>query len=119
LVLALVAFDVRFVQPRRSPPLAASGPRRLRIAAGIPLRRTSDNTTGDKAGDAANDAGLGNKETPAPSRIGNIPTYGRPAPAAASLPATTRSIARARGQILSGPGQAKPPPGPAAVRRWF
>src|SRR3984957_13587577 len=44
-----------------------------------PLRRVGDNTGNtDKTGDAANDAGVADKDKPAPSRIGQIPTYGLP-----------------------------------------
>src|ERR1700691_4047385 len=51
-----------------------------------PLRKVNDRT-GDNATDPtdpANDARLTDKDAPAPSRIGNIPTYGLPAASGAS-----------------------------------
>src|SRR6476620_5833895 len=48
-----------------------------------PLRRTSD-TAPDSTGDPASDDGLRGRNEPAPSRIGNTPTYGVPAASGAS-----------------------------------
>jgi hypothetical protein len=116
LVLALVAFDVRFAQAQT---LTTALLRPVRDGfvspQESPLRRTSDNTTGDKTGDAANDARLGDKETPAPSRIGNIPTYGLPAASGASTSGYD-SLNRTRKRPKFYPGQTrpKPPPGPGS-----
>src|SRR4030088_3785313 len=75
-----------------------------------PLRRTSDNM-----GEAANDAGLRDKDTPAPSRIGNIPTYGLAAASGASASGFD-SLNRTRKKPKYYPGQARPrpPPGPGS-----
>ncbi len=83
-----------------------------------PLRRTSDatsDTAGDRTGDAANDARLRDKDTPAPSRIGQIPTYGLPAASGASTSGFD-SLNRTRKRTKFYPGQArpKPPPGPGS-----
>src|SRR5258706_5131898 len=83
-----------------------------------PLRRTSDatsDTAGDRTGDAANDAKLRDKDTPAPSRIGQIPTYGLPAASGASTSGFD-SLNRTRKRTKFYPGQArpKPPPGPGS-----
>src|ERR1700738_863921 len=74
-----------------------------------PLRRTAD----DRTSDAANDARLRDKDTPAPSRIGNIPTYGL-APASGAADSGFDSLNRTRKKPKLYPGQAKPkpPPGP-------
>jgi len=116
LVLALVAFDARFAQAQT---LTTALLRPVRDGfvspQESPLRRTSDNTTRDKTGDAANDTRLGDKETPAPSRIGNIPTYARPAASGASTSGFD-SLNRTRKKPKFYPGQArpKPPPGPGS-----
>jgi hypothetical protein len=75
-----------------------------------PLRRTSDKTS-----DAADDVRLRDKDTPAPSRIGNIPTYGLPAASGASSSGFD-SLNRTRKKPTFYPGQAKPkpPPGPGS-----
>ena len=94
---------------------AAPGARRFCVAAGIPLRRTSDNTTGEQTSDSAHDGRLRDKDTPAPSRIGNIPTYGLPAASGASTSGYD-SLNRTRKKPKFYPGQArpKPPPGPGS-----
>jgi hypothetical protein len=76
-----------------------------------PLRRTAD----DRTSDAANDARLRDKDTPAPSRIGNIPTYGL-APASGAADSGFDSLNRTRKKPKLYPGQAKPkpPPGPGS-----
>jgi hypothetical protein len=77
-----------------------------------PLRRTGDT---DKTGDAANDARLreADKDTPAPSRIGAIPTYGLSAASGAAVTGYD-SLNRTRKKPKYYPGQAKPKasPGP-------
>ena len=77
-----------------------------------PLRSTSEPTP-DQAGDAANDARLRetDKDTPAPSRIGNIPTYGLSAASGAS-DSGYDSLNRRRKKPKYYPGQAKPKPSP-------
>jgi hypothetical protein len=79
-----------------------------------PLRRTADNAA-DKTSDAANDARLRDKDAPAPSRIGQIPTYGLPAASGASGSGYD-SLNRTRKKPKLYPGQAKPkpPPGPGS-----
>src|SRR3984885_4588547 len=80
-----------------------------------PLRKVNDKT-GDNATDptdAVNGDPLGDDNTPAPSRIGNTPTYGLPAANGAS-DSGFDSLNRTRKQPKFYPGQAKPkpPPGP-------
>jgi hypothetical protein len=77
-----------------------------------PLRSTSE-PTADQPGDAANDARLRetDKDTPAPSRIGNIPTYGLSAASGAS-DSGYDSLNRQRKKPKYYPGQAKPKPSP-------
>jgi len=78
-----------------------------------PLRRTSENDA-DKASDAANDARPRDKDKPAPSRIGKIPTYGLPAASGASDQGFD-SLNRTRKKPKLYPGQAKlRPPGPGS-----
>jgi len=74
------------------------------------LRKTSENTA-DKTSDAANDERLRDKDTPAPSRIGNIPTYGLPAAGGAS-DSGYDSLNRTRRKPKFFPGQARPKPSP-------
>ena len=78
-----------------------------------PLRKTSEDT-GDKTSDAASDGRL-RKDKPAPSRIGNIPTYGLPAASGAS-DVGFDSLNRTRKKPKFYPGQVrpKPPPGPGS-----
>jgi hypothetical protein len=79
-----------------------------------PLRRTSD-TALDNAGDPASDDGLRGRDQPAPSRIGNTPTYGVPAASGASASGYD-SLNRTRKKPKLYPGQPrpKPPPGPGS-----
>jgi hypothetical protein len=74
------------------------------------LRKTSENTA-DKTSDATNDERLRDKDTPAPSRIGNIPTYGLPAAGGAS-DSGYDSLNRTRRKPKFFPGQARPKPSP-------
>jgi hypothetical protein len=82
-----------------------------------PLRRTGFTTSeaNDKTGDAANDARLRDKDKPAPSRIGQVPSYGLPAASGASDQGFD-SLNRKRRKPKFYPGQAKPkpPPGPGS-----
>jgi hypothetical protein len=77
-----------------------------------PLRPTSDRT-GEGLPDSASDLRLRNPDTPAPSRVGRIPTYGLPAANGAS-DSGYDSLNRKRKKPKYYPGQArpKPPPGP-------
>jgi hypothetical protein len=80
-----------------------------------PLRRTGDtrsSETNDRTGDAATDARLRGNDTPAPSRIGKIPSYGLPAASGAAMSGYD-SLNRRRVKPKFYPGQARPkPPGP-------
>src|SRR5665647_2306735 len=78
-----------------------------------PLRRIGDKP-GDSAADPsdpANDPKLRDKDTPAPSRIGAIPTYGLPA-ASGAAGSGFDSLNRTRKKPKLYPGQAKPKPSP-------
>src|ERR1700694_4855271 len=109
--LALVAFD-------KSPAWAQAitsdlfrpVPDGFVLAQDSPLRRTGDSTD-----DAADDRRLREKNTPAPSRIGRIPTYGLPAASGASDTGFD-SLNRRRKRPKFYPGQVKPkpPPGPGS-----
>src|ERR1700733_4572174 len=80
-----------------------------------PLRKVNDKTDDNATDptDAVNGDPLGDDNTPAPSRIGNTPTYGLPAANGAS-DSGFDSLNRTRKQPKFYPGQAKPkpPPGP-------
>ena len=84
-----------------------------------PLRRTAGDA-GDSTGDPADDARLRDKDRPAPSRIGNIPTYGLPA-ANGAAGSGFDSLNRNRKPAKLYPGQPKPKrpfpgsPAPAAT----
>jgi len=84
-----------------------------------PLRRTAGDA-GDSTGDPADDARLRDKDRPAPSRIGNIPTYGLPA-ANGAAGSGFDSLNRNRKLAKLYPGQPKPKrpfpgsPAPAAT----
>ena len=73
-----------------------------------PLRKITENMA-DKTGDAAGNDGLRDKDRPAPSRIGKIPTYGVPAANGASEQGFD-SLNRARKKPKLYPGQARPKP---------
>ncbi len=72
-----------------------------------PLRRISDNTSDTPDPDAR----LRDKDQPAPSRIGQIPTYGLPAANGASGTGFD-SLNRTRKKPTFYPGQARPKPAP-------
>jgi hypothetical protein len=83
-----------------------------------PLRKTGNNTGVDPTDSAINpayDDGLRRKDTRAPSRIGQIPTYGLPAANGAS-DSGFDSLNRTRKKPKFYPGQTKPkpPPGPGS-----
>jgi len=77
-----------------------------------PLRATPDRT-GESLPDPASDLRLRNPDTPAPSRVGRIPTYGLPAANGASESGYD-SLNRKRKKPKYYPGQTRPkrPPGP-------
>ena len=83
----------------------------------LPLRRTTADTS-DKSGDAASSARLRERDTdtPAPSRIGQIPRYGLPAASGASDWGYD-SLNRKRKKPKYYPGQARPksPVGPGST----
>ena len=107
--LALIAFDETLAKAQT---LTSDLLRPVRdgfvLPQDLPLRLTSD-SSGDKSGDQANDARLRDKDTPAPSRIGRIPTYGLPAASGASG-SGFNSLNRTRKKPKLYPGQAKPKP---------
>jgi hypothetical protein len=113
--LALIAFDETLAKAQT---LTSDLLRPVRdgfvLPQDSPLRLTSDNS-GDKTGDQANDARLRDRDTPAPSRIGRIPTYGLPAASGASGSGFD-SLNRTRKKPKLYPGRAKPklPPGPGS-----
>ena len=69
-----------------------------------PLRRTAQSTPDDRS---SSDNRLRNPDAPAPSRIGNIPTYGLPAASGASTSGYD-SLNRKRQKAKFYPGQRKP-----------
>jgi hypothetical protein len=75
-----------------------------------PLRRVSDNAS-SAANPADPEARLRDKDKPAPSRIGQIPTYGLPAANGASGTGFD-SLNRTRKKPALYPGQPKPKPAP-------
>ena len=75
----------------------------------LPLRRTSQNI--DRTGEDADAARLRDKDVPAPSRIGSIPSYGLPA-ANGAADSGYNSLNRTRKKPKLYPGQAKPKPSP-------
>jgi hypothetical protein len=109
--LALIAFDGRSAQAQTlTSELLRPARDGFVSPQDSPLRRTSD-----KTGNFANDERLRDKDTPAPSRIGKIPSYGLPAASGASSSGYD-SLNRTRKKPKLYPGQArpKPPPGPGS-----
>jgi hypothetical protein len=74
-----------------------------------PLRRVAGKTSDDTGDPADPDAGLRDKDKPAPSRIGQVPTYGLPAANGASATGFD-SLNRTRRKPDRYPGQRKPKP---------
>jgi len=115
--LALIACDdTRAKAQTLTPDLFRPGRGAFVSPQDSPLRRDADASQSkpqDKTGDAAVDAQLRDKDRPAPSRIGNIPTYGLPAANGASSSGFD-SLNRTRKKPRLYPGQAKPKtsPGP-------
>ena len=109
--LALIAFDEPLAQAQSlAPDMLRPALDGSVLPQDSPLRRIGA-TTSDRTGEAADDARLRGKDTPAPSRIGNIPTYGLPAASGASGSGFD-SLNRTRKKPKLYPGQAKPKPSP-------
>ncbi len=109
--LALIALDVTPALAQTVTPDLFSSTRSSQIITlDSPLRRTGI-TTVDKTGDAADDARLRERDTdtPAPSRIGQIPSYGLPA-ASGAADIGYDSLNRTRKKPKYYPGQVKPKP---------
>src|SRR5450631_3612887 len=109
-ILALTAFDAAFAQGQTLTPELLRPVRDAFVSPqDSPLRRTADNNAGDSADEWRPSA----RDTPAPSRIGNIPAYGLAAASGASTSGFD-SLNRTRRTSKYYPGQArpKPPPGP-------
>jgi hypothetical protein len=118
--LALTALNGTLAQAQTVTPDLFSPSRSSLIATpDSPLRRTTADAN-DKTGDAANDARLRDKErdTRAPSRIGQIPSYGLPAASGAATSGYD-SLNRKRQKPKYYPAQArpKPPIGPGGSPR--
>jgi hypothetical protein len=117
--LALIAFDETLAQAQTlTPDLFRPVQDGFVLPQDSPLRRTGSptgNPTVDKTGDDANAGRVRDKDVPAPSRIGNIPTYGLPAANGAAFSGFD-SLNRTRKKPKFYPGQAKPkpPPGPGS-----
>jgi hypothetical protein len=113
--LALIGFDAARAQAQTlTPDLFRPVQDGFIAPQDLPLRRTANQTgnpTIDKTGDDANDARLRDKDVPAPSRIGQIPTYGLPAANGAATSGFD-SLNRTRKKPKLYPGQAKPKPSP-------
>jgi hypothetical protein len=115
--LALIASAATLAQAQTVTPDLFSPTRSSQLATpDSPLRRTGSPTL-DKTGDAANDTRLRvrDTDTPAPSRIGQIPKYGLPAANGASDWGYD-SLNRKRKKPKYYPGQVKPklPVGPGS-----
>jgi hypothetical protein len=113
--LALVVFEQAEAQAQTlTPDLLRPVRDGFMLPQDSPLRRIGDNT-GDNVIDPGNDLGLRGGDTPAPSRIGAIPTYGLPA-ASGAADSGYDSLNRTRKKPKFYPGQAKPkpPPGPGS-----
>src|SRR3984957_13392005 len=117
--LALIAFEHGVAQAQTlTPDLFRPVPGGFVSPQDMPLRRTGNNTRvdpTDSAIDPAYDDGLRRKDTRAPSRIGQIPSYGLAAASGAS-DSGFDSLNRKRKKPKFYPGQAKPkpPPGPGS-----
>jgi hypothetical protein len=115
--LALIAFEETPARAQTVTPDLFSTTRSSQLVTpDSPLRRTG-NATIDKTGNAADDARLRERDTdtPAPSRIGQIPSYGLPAASGASDWGYD-SLNRKRKKPKYYPGQVKPklPVGPGS-----
>ena len=117
--LALIAFEDGPAQAQTlTPDLFRPVPGGFVSPQDMPLRKIRDNTSvdpTDSAIDPAYDDSLRRKDTRAPSRIGQIPSYGLAAASGAS-DSGFDSLNRKRKKPKFYPGQAKPkpPPGPGS-----
>ena len=115
--LALIALDVTPALAQTVTPDLFSSTRSSQIITlDSPLRRTGI-TTVDKTGDAADDARLRERDTdtPAPSRIGQIPSYGLPAASgAADIGYDLLNRTRKKPKYYPGQVKPKPPVGPGS-----
>jgi hypothetical protein len=113
--LALIAFeDGRAQAQTLTPDLFRPVPGGFVSPQDMPLRKIRDNTSvdpTDSAIDPAYDDSLRRKDTRAPSRIGQIPSYGLAAASGAS-DSGFDSLNRKRKKPKFYPGQAKPKPAP-------
>jgi hypothetical protein len=112
-ILALIVFEATFAKAQTLTPDLLRPVRDGFVSPqDSPLRRTADN---DNTGDSADELRPRARDTPAPSRIGNIPTYGLAAASGASTSGYD-SLNRTRKKPKYYPGQArpKPPPGPGS-----
>lgn len=108
--LALIVTATPIKAQSLTPDLLRPVPEGFLVPRDSGLRRTNDVLGDNSAGPTGQ---LPDKNQPAPSRIGNIPTYGLPAASGASEDGFD-SLNRKRKQPKFYPGQAKPkpPPGP-------
>jgi hypothetical protein len=117
--LALIAFEHGVAQAQTlTPDLFRPVPGGFVSPQDMPLRKVGDNTRVDpteNAIDPSNDDGLRRKDTRAPSRIGQVPSYGLNA-ASGAADTGYDSLNRKRKKPKFFPGQArpKPPPGPGS-----
>jgi hypothetical protein len=112
--LALVAWDTtRALAQTPAPDLFRPVPDGFGSPQDLPLRKTIA-ASGDDASDPS-DGKPGDRNSPAPSRIGQLPTYGLPA-ADGAADTGFDSLNRTRKKPKPHPGEArpKPPPGPGS-----
>jgi hypothetical protein len=118
--LALIAFeDGAALAQTLTPDLFRPVPGGFVSPQNMPLRRTGNNTSvdpTDSAIDPAYDEQLRGKDTRAPSRVGQIPSYGLAAASGAS-DSGFDSLNRKRKKPKFYPGQAKPKPAPGPGSR--
>jgi hypothetical protein len=111
LTLGLIAFDATSARAQSlTPDLFRPVQDGFIAPQDLPLRRTAGQTI-DKTGEDADAARLRDKDVPAPSRIGNIPSYGLPA-ANGAADSGFDSLNRTRKKPKLYPGQVKPKPSP-------
>ena len=117
--LALIAFDRSRAQAQTvTPDLFRPVPDGFVLPQDLPLRRISDKT-GDSIPDPTNPANdeKRRKDQPAPSRIGQVPTYGLPAAnGAADTGYDSLNRTRKKPKFYPGQPKPKPPPGPGTRR---
>src|SRR5262245_3767793 len=80
-----------------------------------PLRKTTPDRAGEGVPDSSSDARLRSPDKPAPSRVGQIPTYGLPAANGASDTGyDSLNRKRKKPKYYSAQARPKPPPGPGS-----